>query len=641
VRAINFNPRLKAPQEIGPSLEISVYQAGYDTQERLSAKVWVTNGQPDPLFQDKVLIDESRGRKAFAKAAIDACPQIDPVMLDKALIQLATGLPAAVGRGARERREVAAQQKSADIPEIVFEGDLAATTAEALRVLAGANDPPHIFTRGIELSRVIRNDEDRPLIQTLEPHALRGRLARVASWYLKAKNGPYPAPPPMDVVQDIRSLDDRGDGFPPLVGILEAPSLRPDGTIILQPGYDRPTHLFYDPDAGLTVPDIPLQPTEEQLHAAVATIADILDDFPFDSQASRANAHALLLTPVIRPLLGDSPAPMALLDAPKQGTGKSLLVRAISILATGQDAAAFTAPQDEAEWRKAITSMVIEGRPFVMIDNVDLRDFRSGDSIALQSAALSALLTTGRHKDRVLGASKMVELPSRATWVATGNNIQVGGDLIRRVYRVRLDAQVSRPWLRPSSGFRHPELLEHVQRHRGELLGALLTVCRAWVAKGRPDPTTPILGSYEAWSRTVGGILEVAGIEGFLDDLGDVYEQADAETPEWEGFLARWHELLGDGWMTVAALDAQIQGDIDPEGRTISGKVELRDALPSEISDAVGTKGFRKKLGQAMRKRVGTRHGDDQLFITKRTNGHAKVQEWRVASGAPSSELKL
>ena len=46
--------------------------------------------------------------------------------------------------------------------------------------------------------------------------------------------------------------------------------------------------------------------------SALEVIEDVLADFPFDSDSSRAHALALMLTPIIRPVLGGSPAPMAI-----------------------------------------------------------------------------------------------------------------------------------------------------------------------------------------------------------------------------------------------------------------------------------------------------------------------------------------
>ena len=138
------------------------------------------------------------------------------------------------------------------------------------------------------------------------------------------------------------------------------------------------------------------------------------------------------------------------------------------------------------------------------------------------------------------------EAPAAAGYlVATGNNLQLGGDLGRRSYRIRLDAGVARPWQR--DGFRHPHLLRHVLRHRGELLAAILTAARGWFAAGCPPADVPRLGGFEEWTRTVGGILAFAEVPGFLENLHELYDQVDEDETAWSAFLAAWHRALRGG----------------------------------------------------------------------------------------------
>src|SRR5439155_10940660 len=117
----------------------------------------------------------------------------------------------------------------------------------------------------------------------------------------------------------------------------------------------------------------------------------------------------------------------ALMDAPKQGTGKGYLVSMAVIIATGQPSASPLSPsRNEEEWRKTIFSTLRGGRTHIVIDNIE---------DTLNSASLSSALTTPMVSDRVLGASDERSVPNRATWIATGNNLTVGADLMRRTYR--------------------------------------------------------------------------------------------------------------------------------------------------------------------------------------------------------------
>ena len=63
-------------------------------------------------------------------------------------------------------------------------------------------------------------------------------------------------------------------------------------------------------------------PSMNEINKAKDLLLDeLLADFPFASQADRANAVAWLLLPLIRPSI-DGPTPLHLIEAPIQGTGK-------------------------------------------------------------------------------------------------------------------------------------------------------------------------------------------------------------------------------------------------------------------------------------------------------------------------------
>src|SRR5262249_33806051 len=146
-------------------------------------------------------------------------------------------------------------------------------------------------------------------------------------------------------------------------------------------------------------------------------------------------------------------------------------------------------------------------------------------------------------KDRLLGRTEMITMPQQSTWIATGNNIVVGGDMSRRCYSIRLDSQTERPWM--GRTFRLPDLIGWVKAHRPELLWALLTLARAWYSAGCPSADSPKLGTYEEWSRVAGGILAHAGLKGFLGNLEDVYANADQDGPQWEHFFHVLYQVIG------------------------------------------------------------------------------------------------
>jgi hypothetical protein len=74
--------------------------------------------------------------------------------------------------------------------------------------------------------------------------------------------------------------------------------------------------------------------------------------------------------------------------------------------------------------------------------------------------------------------------------------------------------------------------LEWVLTKRGDLVAAALTLCRAWYAAGCPAGKSPVLGSFEDWSRLLGGVLQHIGVPEFLGNLQDLYVEMDDSAPQ-------------------------------------------------------------------------------------------------------------
>lgn len=495
----------------------------------------------------------------------------------------------------------------AGLPSIQINGvPLRDQTAAALAALEKRNDPPTIFWRAGTLARIGRNERDAPVVETLTESATRGAMARTAEWIRTFKQGGARCvAPPIDVVRDLLALGTWP--FPALAGIVEAPILRPDGSARIDPGYDPFTRLFYAPAPGFCVPNIPTEPTEEQTAAALATVREPMKEFPWASDADASNALGALLTPITRPMVAGC-VPMGIIDAPQAGSGKSLLAEIVATVATGRPAAMMAPPGDDNAWRKMILSQLISGASICVIDNVEGR---------LWAPSLGAALTSSVFSGRLLGLSRMASLEHRLVWFATGNNVRLAGDLPRRCYSVRLDAEQARPWRR--AGFTHPDLSGWTLAHRGEILGAALTLVRSWVVAGRPVPDNlPTVGGFSEWSRTIGGTLAHAGVEGFLTNLDDLYDSMDSESQEWDAFLVSWYAVIGQKSTTASDLAKEI-------GRCDA----LADALPSDLADAFESRrSFNRRLGAALAKRDGVR-SQCGLHI-ERYGSYKRAVTWRV-----------
>jgi hypothetical protein len=471
---------------------------------------------------------------------------------------------------------------------------------EGWEALLNCNEPPVLFQHGGAIAEVACCDDGYPRIAHLGLAALKGKLDRAADWVRLTDDGDKPARPPRDVVEDMDALT---KPLPVLRGIVGTPTFTPDGTLVATPGYQVSTGLYYAP-SGEPVPAVPERPDATDLKRAKQLIGqEWLADFPFADNASRANAIAAAAATIARDLI-DGPIPLHAIDAPTPGTGKDLLATGVAIISGGATPAVMTEPRSDEELRKRITAVLCCGRPIVVFGNIRHR---------LESGIFSALLTATTWSDRILGKTQTVELPNRTVWLATGNNLQLNNEMARRTAWIRLDARVDRPWER--ANFRHNNLIAWLQRHRHELVWAFLVLVQNWIAQGRPAWNGRPLGSYEAWSSVVGGILQAAGIEGFLANREELYRRTDAETEEWRAFTQWWWGKYLD--QSVKAADLLEQA------------LELLPSLFEQAKENASERSLRTRLGKAIAGHRDRRFGD--LFIRRAgEDGHTKGALWRL-----------
>ena len=184
-------------------------------------------------------------------------------------------------------------------------------------------------------------------------------------------------------------------------------------------------------------------------------------------------------------------APLHAFTSPAAGTGKSLLVDIAAILATGRPMPVIAQGHNEEELEKRLGAALLAGDTAISLDNCDH---------VLESAFLCQVLTQPKLNIRLLGRSRNIETPVNATLFATGNNLTIGGDAIRRTLLCALDAGCERPELREFK----TNVIEIAKNHRGELVAAALTVLRAWhIAAINARMKLPAFGSFEEWSFRV------------------------------------------------------------------------------------------------------------------------------------------
>ncbi len=338
--------------------------------------------------------------------------------------------------------------------------------------------------------------------------------------------------PPKTLITFIMNTPARDIPLPELMGLTRTPVIAPDGTIHAAPGYSPVSKMFHFPS--VEVGPVPDRPTPGQVQAARELLEEVIHDFPFVDASDRAHTLSMMILPFVRPMI-DGPTPIYFLTKPVQGTGATLLGEVATLIKTGRPLEAANAPREDDEWKKTIIAKLLMLPEFFFLDNVT----------RIKSEALATALTADVYEGRRLGVSEIVRVPVRCTWIMTGNNPELSADFPRRIVHVRLDAGMERP--EKGRDFLHPNLKDWVREQRGRLIAAILTLCRAWVVAGSPKPADARMASFESWAEVIGGILEVAGIEGFLKtpeerkQLDDPWQQTERE------FVAAWlYHLIED-----------------------------------------------------------------------------------------------
>ena len=498
--------------------------------------------------------------------------------------------------------------------KIVHNGrGLSEVLGEATQALAAANDPPFLFVRGGQLSRIEEDERGVFKVASLSAIAARSILADAAQWIKAGEKSESKTFPPKDIADAIVHAG-RWDNIPGLLSLANAPVLAKCGTVAKRFGYDGESKYY------ITSRREWPEWEGDAASAAQWIFDEVLIDFPFAKEADRAHALALMLLPIVRPAIS-GPTPLHMIDAPVQGTGKSLLAEVCLMPTVGKNVAgASGAGKEEEEWRKKIISELLKGQSYIYFDNLVGK---------VRSAALAGAITSTQWTDRLLGTMTSVTLPVECVWVATGNNCQLDEDIVRRSVWIRLDAEQERPQDRMD--FKHQNIKRFVLDNRGKIVSALLCMVTTWVAQGRPSHTISKLGSFEEWGNAVGGILASAGVAGFLGNIKELNEAANPADASWAEFYKRWRNYYGTQSVKASMLLSEFVQD-----ETLAGFV----GGGSESQQKV-------KLGYVLRRQIGIVRGGLRIARAGILDGSAsyrleEVEERgvRLKSGESESEKR-
>jgi putative DNA primase/helicase len=306
--------------------------------------------------------------------------------------------------------------------------------------------------------------------------------------------------PPEKVIQAL--LDAEHNHLPTVVGIVNSPTMRPDGSILQEAGYDAATQLWYMSSGRVTLPEIKEHPTKEDARVELEKLNELISGFPFAGEtetnrhsSSRSAALAAIFTTVLR---GAFPVgvPLFLITATEAQSGKSFLVIVIGYLATGQYPIPVAGTDDMKELEKRIEGATMEGRAIVPINNIP-------EGTTVKSAHLAQMTEENACVTvRMLGIHGHRLCDGRSsTFFINGNNIFLASDLVPRAIHCRIDPPTNKPENRKFDF--HP-IKDRLRDRRGEYIAAVFNIVRAFQKAGEPMPEgMERVTTFELWSKWV------------------------------------------------------------------------------------------------------------------------------------------
>ena len=424
------------------------------------------------------------------------------------------------------------------------------------------------YQRGALIVSVATDPESRETtIKPVPQPALLRALSGCAIWtrYDARSGAEVVCDPP---ARHVSVLYDAGEymHLPALAGIARQPHLRPDGSLVRNPGFDAATGLFGVFDE--TTYRVSDRPTREQAASALQELRALLSEFAFGNAQDEATALAAMLTAAIRSSLPT--APMIHVKAPQIASGKSYLTELIATFASSTQPSSVAFPTSNEEMQKLLLATLLPAPAAVIFDNLTT-DLIPYDSLC---SALTAEHLTGR----ILGLSKTATVGTRAMFLSSGNNVYAVRDMGRRCLTIVLDPQVENPATRHFNS--NP--LQIVRDDRPHYVSLALTIIRAWIIADGPATTCKPWGNYARWSDWVRQPLLWLGLP---DPAASAFEQMEQD-PDHEmlgRLLHAWHKTFGssptmirEACAKAQSFDAQELNEVLFEVAEIKGEINRR-----------------------------------------------------------------
>ena len=333
----------------------------------------------------------------------------------------------------------------------------------------------------------------------------------------------------------IRSLDSMLktelflDQFRPVDQITRVPLWLPDFTLTKK-GYN-------DGGKGFRILYLGDTPRVSQF---LEFIPMFLEQMDFATEADEANAVAALVTVQFNHFPGAKPIILA--TGTTSHSGKDTVLTFAAGLTPS-----VSIPYESTDWalqRQFVGAVkLVPDVGMVVTENARL----GGRDRIIASAYLEMTATTPEPFLFSTGTGAAIRIRNGLVLGISTNYGTVSEDILNRSLPIHLAPKGDIHIRHAESKIDNPRLV-FLPKHKEDIAAEARGMIQKWVAAGKPHDDEAASHSFSEWARTVGGILKVNGIKGFLQNYGTTRITNDP-TREALGRLGAWNP---DQWLRTA-----------------------------------------------------------------------------------------
>ena len=321
-----------------------------------------------------------------------------------------------------------------------------------------------------------------PITRQLSVPSALNYIAELTQWYGRVAGKYVKARPSRIIVSDfISTYQDHWNKLKPFRMFAEFPTIREDGSLLSEPGYDAESGLYL-----INVPKdicIPTKIGVKQIKTAMETLWKPFQHYRFEDELQSKSAfYSAIFTICLRHLFPN--VPMFSFTAAKAAAGKTKACQAISRIWFNKNPATLRYTKDEDEMSKVLASCAMAGDRNITFDNVP-------ENMQVRDPVLAGLLTSPEFDFRILGTNERVKMSPVATFFMTGIKLEFSEEIQRRTMQIKIE-----PHKIPDNA---PTPEAYASKNRSTLISAALTVVRGFHLAKRPKAYQDTLASFEEW----------------------------------------------------------------------------------------------------------------------------------------------